>query len=65
MKAEIHIGFVTGINELVQRAQVERMAVRRQARAELTAAIATFAGVALRDLVGFLKQPCSGSTATG
>lgn len=62
MNAKIRIGFVTDIEELMRRAQQERMAVRRHAWAELTAAIASFA---LRDVAGLLKPSYPESSAIG
>ena len=65
MNAKIHIGFVTDIEELMLRARQERMAVRKQAWAELTTAVATFAGVALLEVAELLGPTYRRSAATG
>lgn len=63
MSCEIHVGFITDIDELRQDARRDRMAVRRAALAELSHATKGASAAAVRYIRASLAIGRAGQTA--
>ena len=65
MTVELHICFVTDINELMRRRRRQRMAVRREAWAELSSAIRASVAAAVGHAVRLPASLRFGAAAAG
>jgi hypothetical protein len=63
MNVEIQIGFVTDINELMRRKRQQRIAIRREAWAELSVAVHDSVAAAARHSFRVLAPSRSGVAA--
>jgi len=65
MTVDIQFGFVTDINELMRRKRQQRIAIRREAWAELSVAVHASVAAAARHCFRVLAPSRSGAAAAG